>query len=122
MKIKNLTYCKKIINAVELFFAAVVVIGVMWFFINSIYLFIELDWSTIEAFYDFINRILIIIVGLELGRLLVTHDMDSISYLLMFVVARKVIRPESTSVDILLAIVAFVLLFVINKKLKTAKA
>lgn len=117
MKVKQTQFCKKIINAAEVFLALVVTVGVIIFFVISFASFTTLDWSQVSTFYEFINRILILVVGLELARLLITHDINAVTYLLMFVVARKVIVPESSSLDIFLAIIAFALLFVLNSKL-----
>lgn len=73
------------------------------------------DWTKTEALYDIINRILLLVICLELIRTLLTHDLEAVLELLAFVVARKTMVPNLTVVDILLSVIAFVLLIVARK-------
>lgn len=110
---------KTMVNALEVILAGFVIIGVVVFFFESSVAMSALNWLEIETFYEFINRVLILVVGLELAKLLVTHDIYAISDLLTFVVARKVLKPDLSSVDVFLAIFSFAILFVLNSKFKS---
>ncbi|MGM0599906.1 MAG: hypothetical protein ACQETH_08845 [Candidatus Rifleibacteriota bacterium] len=73
------------------------------------------DWTKTEALYDIINRILLLVICLELIRTLLTHDLEAVLELLAFVVARKTMVPNLTVIDILLSVIAFVLLILARK-------
>jgi hypothetical protein len=90
--------------------AAVVLIGVLAFLVTSVWHFLSLDWTSMDTYYDLIYRSLLIIIGLELVRMLVTHSVAAVLELLAFVIARKMLKPDLTSLDIILSVAAFVLL------------
>ncbi len=68
------------------------------------------DWSTTETFYELIYRILLLVIGLELVRMLITHSLGAVLELLAFVIARKMLKPDLTAVDIIFSVLAFVVL------------
>jgi hypothetical protein len=69
-----------------------------------------MDWTTKETFYEFIYRALLIVIGLELVRMLITHSLAAVLELLAFVIARKMLKPDLTSIDVFLGVLAFVAL------------
>lgn len=69
-----------------------------------------LDWSANETFYELIYRMLLLVIGLELVRMLITHSLAAVLELLAFVIARKMLKPDLTSLDIILSVLAFVAL------------
>ncbi len=76
-----------------------------------------LDWSHTETFYDLIYRVLLLVIGLELVRMLVTHSLAAVLELLAFVIARKMLKPDLTSLDIILSVIAFAALLAGRKYL-----
>lgn len=70
----------------------------------------QMDWTAKETFYELIYRVLLLVIGLELVRMLVTHSLAAVLELLAFVIARKMLKPDLTSIDIILSVVAFVTL------------
>lgn len=76
-----------------------------------------LDWSGKDTFYELIYRTLLLVIGLELVRMLITHSLSAVLELLAFVIARKMLKPDLTSVDIILSVVAFVVLLAGRKYL-----
>ena len=70
----------------------------------------QMDWTAKETFYELIYRVLLLVIGLELVRMLVTHSLAAVLELLAFVIARKMLKPDLTSIDIILSVVAFVIL------------
>lgn len=118
---------KSINNVLDIFeslLSVVVVIGVVLFAVQSLNTFWSWDWGSINTFYSFINYLLAIVVGIEFAKLLITHDIYSIATLLNFVVARKLLTPDLTAIEMLYGIIAFAILFVLNivgKSYKNAK-
>lgn len=77
----------------------------------------SMDWSAKETFYELIYRILLLVIGLELVRMLITHSLGAVLELLAFVIARKMLKPDLTAVDIILSVLAFVVLLAGRKHL-----
>jgi hypothetical protein len=76
-----------------------------------------LDWAGKDTFYELIYRTLLLVIGLELVRMLITHSLSAVLELLAFVIARKMLKPDLTSNDIILSVVAFVVLLAGRKYL-----
>ncbi|HMP72035.1 MAG TPA: hypothetical protein PKE55_02120 [Kiritimatiellia bacterium] len=95
---------------IERILAAFIIVGVAIFGWESVELFWTLDWQDSETFYELIYRVLLMVIGVELARTMLTHNLNAILELLAFVVARKMMKPDITSLDILLSVLAFVIL------------
>ena len=97
--------------------ALVVMVGVVVFAIGSIRILGGLDWRETETFYELIYRVLLLVIGLELARTLVTHELMAVLELLAFVIARKMLKPDLEALDIVLGVAAFVALMVARRYL-----
>jgi len=73
-----------------------------------------MDWRQTETFYELIYRVLLLVIGMELVRILVTHNLRAILELLAFVVARKMLKPDLLVLDIFFSVLAFVALLAAN--------
>jgi hypothetical protein len=82
--------------------------GVLVFSLRSTQTLAAMDWRLTETFYELIYRVLLLVIGVELVRTLVTHELRAILELLAFVVARKMLKPDLAVLDILLSVLAFV--------------
>jgi len=107
-----MVFLNKTIQFFEFFFAVGLLIAVS----VSVYINFRqsmwLDWGTNQVFYDFIYRILLLVIGLELARLLITHNLNAVLELIAFVIARKTLKPDVDSFDIFLIVVSFFLLMI----------
>jgi len=101
----------------ERILAISIMMGMAVFFYGSLTMMGTEDWSHVETLYDLINRILLLVICLELIRTLLTHELEAVLELLAFVVARKTMRPDLTVVDILLCSISFVILLAARKYL-----
>lgn len=90
--------------------AAATVIAVLVYGFQSVKTLSAMDWTSTETFYEFINRALIVVIGLELVRMLVNHSIGAVLELLAFVIARKMLKPDLSSLDIALSAGSFVAL------------
>ena len=113
----------RIIRGMEFLLAIAVLIGVIVSSVGSIQVLLSMDWRTTETYYELIYRVLLLIIGVELVRMLVVHDLAAVLELLAFVIARKMLKPDLVAVDILLVVTAFVALmwarrFVVTKQPK----
>ena len=107
------------VKVIETILACMVIASVFLYVVHSIGMFISADWQNKDTFYELIYRVLLATIGLELARMLVTHSFISILELLAFVVARKMLKPDITSVDIMLGVIAFAILLFANRYLIT---
>jgi len=112
-------YIQRLVKLIETFLAVIVIVSVVFYIFNSIGIFLSADWQSRETFYELIYRVLLTTIGLELARMLVTHNFMSILELLAFVVARKMLKPDITTVDVVLGIISFVILLIASRFLIT---
>ena len=94
----------------ERLMAIAIVLGIVAYGYASTIALLNMDWSKSETYYELIYRVLLIVIGLELARPLVTHNLGAILELLAFVVARKTLKPDVDAFDIFLCALAFVAL------------
>lgn len=94
----------------ERILATAVIFFVIFFVIKSVPALLSMDWTSTDTFYALIYRVLLIVIGMELVRMLVTHSIAAVLELLAFVIARKMLKPDLTSIDIVLGVLAFVAL------------
>jgi hypothetical protein len=100
----------RIVRWLERGLALIVLVGLLAYAIGSIQALFGMNWSSSEAFYELIYRVLLLVIGLELVRMLVVHDLQAVLELLAFVIARKMLKPDLVATDILLGVAAFVAL------------
>jgi len=113
-------WTKGLATAIERLLALGVLAASIYFAFQSTFALMELDWRSTDAYYELIYRVLLIVIGVELIRTLVTHDLMAILELIAFVVARKMLKPDVTSLDILVGATAFVVLLAARRFLLPA--
>jgi len=104
-------------TAAERLLALGVLVGSIYFAFHSFFALAELDWRLADTYYELIYRTLLVVIGVELVRTLVTHDLMAILELIAFVVARKMLKPDLTSLDILVGAASFALLLLVRRHL-----
>ncbi len=99
----------------ERILAVTIFAGMGAFFIYSVLSMSHIDWSHSDTLYELINRVLLLVICLELVRTLLTHELEAVLELLAFVVARKTLKPDLTATEILFSVIAFVILMAARK-------
>lgn len=99
-----------VITIIERTIASITIIAVITFAIFNVEPLLQMDWGKSETFYEFLYRILLVVIGIEFVRMLLTHSIEAVLELLAFVVARKMLKPDLATIDVLMGIVGFVLL------------
>jgi hypothetical protein len=94
----------------EIGLAGLVLLGVLAAAVSSVRELLGLDWSQATTFDRLMSRVLFIAIGLELARMLVVHSLRAILEMLAFAIARNMLLPNRTAVDILLGTIGFALL------------
>lgn len=110
MKIHLSPVVSTVIRIAEYALAIVVLVGVAVACVQGVQKLALMDWSTTETFYELIYRVLLLVIGLELVRMLIAHSLSAVLELMAFVIARKMLKPDITSLDIALSVAAFVAL------------
>ena len=108
------SYYKATASWTELLLALVILGGVFVFGLLGAQTLGAMDWRLTETFYALIYRVLWLVIAVELVRTLVTHDLRAILELLALVVARKMLKPDQTVLDVLLSVLAFAALLAAN--------
>ena len=90
--------------------ALVVLAGVLFASVRGAAALAGMDWTSKDTFYELIYRALLVVIGLELVRMLITHSLAAVLELLAFVIARKMLKPDLTAVDVFLGVAAFIVL------------
>lgn len=100
-------WTEKSASKMERVLAVAILAGVAVFAVFSVQVLVGMDWGDTETFYEMVYRVLLMVIGVELARTLLTHDLEAILELLAFVVARKMLKPDVSAPDILMSVVGF---------------
>ncbi len=99
----------------EFFLATLVVVGTGLYLVFSLGLLFS-DISNPQVFFsDLVKIFLSAIIGIEVARVLVTHNLFSMFDVLGLILIRKALSPETTVVEVLIVVIAFVILIVARR-------
>lgn len=108
-------YLVKYSRILELFIASALAIGIAIGFIDlAKYFGLLLESNTKETysvFQGFLGYALLLIVGIELIFMLLSHSTRAILELVLFVIARKMLIYADTMLDLVLGVIAMSLVF-----------
>ena len=99
-----------LVRWLEIGLAGLVLLGVLAAAVSSVRELLGLDWSQAATFDRLMSRVLFIAIGLELARMLVVHSLRAILEMLAFAIARNMLLPDRTAIDIVLGAVGFAVL------------
>lgn len=103
-------WCERII-ALALLFA------VICFFLATLKMAWGFDWGAMATLHEIGQRILLITIGLELVRTLISHELASLVNLLSFVIARRMLEPQTPFWEVPLGVAAFAALMATRRYL-----
>ncbi|PKK40629.1 hypothetical protein ABB02_00078 [Clostridiaceae bacterium JG1575] len=114
-KIKLINIIKDVIFVVEMILAVLILLGVAAGLISTLVQIPDILSSQRNDFYTsfkiFLGNALLLIVGVELIRMLITHTTRATLELIVFVIARKLLIYTDSMVDIFLGTVALAIAF-----------
>ena len=108
-------WAKAIAKWLERGLALAILVGVIAFAVGSAIALSGMDWRDTATLYELVYRVLLLVIGVELIRTLLTHDLGAVLELLAFVIARKLLKPDLTALDILLSVSAFAVLLIARR-------
>lgn len=103
-------WCERIISLALL-------VGVLCFFLATMRVALGLDWSAMATLHEIGQRVLLMTIGLELVRTLISHELSSLVNLLSFVIARRMLEPETAFWEVPLGVAAFAALMATRRYL-----
>ena len=101
---------QSILEIVEIVLAGIIVCAVAYFSFHAGLSFLVMDWSSMTVMYQFISYILLVLLGLEVARLILVHSITVVMELMLLIIARKMLYPDITALDLLYCAIAFVLI------------
>ncbi len=103
-------WCERIIALALLF-------GIVCFFLATVKTAFGFDWGSMAALHEVGQRILLMTIGLELVRTLISHELASLVNLMSFVIARRMLEPQNPFWEIPLGVAAFAALMATRRYL-----
>jgi hypothetical protein len=103
-------WCERIIAFALLF-------SVIRFFLATLRMALGLDWNSMATLHEIGQRVLLITIALELVRTLISHELSSLVNLLSFVIARRMLEPQTPFWEVPLGVAAFAALMATRRYL-----
>jgi hypothetical protein len=103
-------WCERII-------ALALLLGVVCFFLATLRIGLEFDWGSMATLHEVGQRILLMTIGLELVRTLISHELASLVNLMSFVIARRMLEPQTAFWEVPLGVAAFAALMATRRYL-----
>jgi hypothetical protein len=107
-------WCERVI-ALALLFA------VICFFLATLRMALGLDWNSMATLHELGQRVLLMTIALELVRTLISHELASLVNLLSFVIARRMLEPQTAFWEVPLGVAAFAALMATRRYLLDGK-
>jgi hypothetical protein len=98
-----------VLEILEGVLALMILFAVLYFGFNTAESFLYKDWSSTSVMYEFISFVLLVLLGFELIRLTMIHNITVVMELMLLIIARKMLYPEITALDLLYCVIAFLL-------------
>lgn len=114
---------KHFILVIEILLAAFIMITVLLSVKDIIVLiytvFMTEATSSYEILQGLLAHILLLVVGLELALMLITHSAGNVLEVILYAIARKMLISSTNTMDILLGVVSLAIIFAVDKYLHT---
>lgn len=116
---------KGLISWLETLLAILIVIGVVISgkdIVMLIYaVFITDATGSYQIFQSMLSHVLLIVVGLELALMLISHSAANVIEVILYAIARKMLISSSNTFDILIGVIALALVFAVDKYLHSER-
>lgn len=100
------------IHSIELVLAVAVAVGMFAYAVHSAVFLYGMDWSSSITFEELIQRILFLLVGVELIQIVWAHRLRDVFLVSVFLLARKAFDPSNTTGELI--ILALAVAFIIG--------
>lgn len=117
------SFIQKACRILELMVAVLVMIGIILAFVSFFKdgtIFIELS-GNIDMFQQYLDRIFIIVIGIEFLQMLFRPSSDNVIEVIIFLVARHMIVVDTTPYEDFVSVISIAILCVVRQYLRSAK-
>lgn len=116
-KISKYTYCLEVLLAI--FIMVAVLISIYDLVKYLIIIFMTNPMDTYEIFQRFLGHVLLLVVGIELVIMLISHTTSSVLEVVLYAIARKMLIHSEQMLDVVIGVFAIGAVFAIRKYLFT---
>lgn len=99
-----------VLKVTEIVLATIIFCGVAYFSVVALSGFAYRDWSSVITMHDFIATVLVILLGFEVVRLILVHNISVVIELMLLIIARKMLSPDISALDLVYCAGAFAII------------
>ncbi|WP_215506493.1 hypothetical protein [Peptoniphilus sp. EMRHCC_23] len=111
--LQSLLYALEFAMAVTIIFG--IIISVPDLFKYMVDILHSTKGSSYQLFQDFLSHVLLMVIGLEFVAMLINHEEYQIIYIMIMVVARKMLIYGDNTRDLFIGVLAIAVLFIVRK-------
>ncbi len=108
---------QELVKWIERIISLDLLIAVACFFLATFRMALGLDWNSMATLHEVGQRVLLMTIALELVRTLISHELSSLVNLLAFVIARRMLEPQTAFWEVPLGVAAFAALMATRRYL-----
>lgn len=114
---------KIVILWIELILAAFIIVTVMLSAKDIVMLIYRIMVTEASSSYGelqgLLSHILLLVVGLELSLMLISHTPGNVLEVILYAIARKMLISSTSSLDLILGVISITMIFAVDKYLHT---
>lgn len=84
-------------------------------------IYVSASHLSYEMLQGLLSHILLVVVGLELALMLISHSAANVLEVILYAIARKMLISSTNTMDILLGVIAITLIFAVDKYLHSQR-
>lgn len=116
---KYITRLQSLLYALEFTMAVTIIIGIVTSVPDLFKYMVDIAHSTkgssYQLFQSFLSHVLLMVIGLEFVAMLINHEEYQIIYIMIMVVARKMLIYGDNTQDLFIGVLAIAVLFIVRK-------
>ncbi|MDQ0508432.1 Uncharacterised protein [Aedoeadaptatus ivorii] len=115
----NVLILNKLLYVLELVMCGVIILGIVMsipdLFKYMLAIVNSSKDSSYQLFQNFLSHVLLMVIGLEFVAMLIAHEEFQIIYIMVMVVARKMLVYGDTTTDLFIGVAGIAVLFIVRK-------
>lgn len=123
---KYLLLLYRLVGIFEIVISLLLVVGIIIAIPDILKYYISIlkspELPSYDLFQNFLSHVLLLVIAVEFVVLMVAHSDTNIVHLIMLVIARKMLIYSSSMKDLLVAVIAIAILFIVRKFLLVSHA
>lgn len=116
---KYITKLQSLLYVLEFAMAVTIIIGIVISVPDLFKYMVDITHSTkgssYQLFQSFLSHVLLMVIGLEFVAMLINHEEYQIIYIMIMVVARKMLIYGDNTKDLFIGVMAIAVLFIVRK-------